>query len=389
MKIAICHTQLSSVGGSERYIWFLLNRLLGDGHEIHYYCARQRDPLEHPRLHLHHVARARGVRSLKVMSFAHNSARQLSGDGPFDVIHGFSKTWFQDVYTDGSGLQSVYRDYLARDVGPCRRLMRRHAPYQHAVDLCERRRFKRGNFVKILTMSRFVKEQIQEAYGLDDSEVEVLYNGIDCGQFTPQGRAEERGCVRREISIPPEAFVVLFIGSDYARKNLALMLRALALLGGTPDTHLMICGRDNHEAAFRRRAEERNLGSRCHFLGMQKDVKRFLSAADLLVLPSYYDVFGMVALEAMACGVPPIVSSAAGASEIISTGEDGAVLTELEDPAQLAGHIRSFQDREHLANASARARQTALEYDWANHMRRLYAVYEHVAATKHAGAPGR
>jgi len=382
LRIAINHTQFSSVGGSERYIYFLVKRLLNDGHEVHYFCSRCRDDFRHPGLVFHDVPRVRGVRFLKVLSFARHSADRLRRAGPFDVVHGFSKTYYQDVYTDGSGLQSVYRDHTYGEAPALRGWLGRRSPYQFAVDYCERKRFTRGNFTKIVTMSRFVKEQIGEAYGLSDAEVEVLYNGIDTDEFSPERCRPFRDSTRDELDIPPEACVVLFVGSDYARKNLATLIQAAALLKDVEGLRFVVCGRDRREEQYVEQAKALGVRDRFSFRGLQSQITKYFGAADVFVLPSHYDVFGMVVLEAMASGVAPIVSAPAGASEVVESGKSGAILSNPTDASELARHLRDYQDVAVRTNAGEAARAAALRYSWDEHMKRLYEIYADVARTR-------
>lgn len=382
MRVAINHTQFSSVGGSERYIYFLVKNLLADGHEVHYFCSRRREELDHERLQFYHVPMVRGVRYLKVLSFARNSSRTIQKEGPFDVIHGFSKTYHQDVYTDGSGTQAVYRDYVFRNSSRFGKSLYRLSPYQLAVDHCERKRFARGNFTKILTMSRLVKDQVQTTYGLTDNEIDVLYNGIDCDEFSPAQTDAHRDAIRRSLNVDDNAIVVLFVGSDYERKNLRTLLRAASKLSSAPEFHFFICGRDSHENRYRSLASGLGVTNRVHFLGLQKDIKKFFGAADVLVLPTYYDVFGMVVLEAMASGVPPIVSSKAGACEIIEPEVNGLILQAPEDADELANHLLALRPTDKREAMGIHARQDALAFSWQEHMRQLYRVYEQVIASK-------
>ena len=382
LRIAINHTQFSSVGGSERYIHYLVQRLLKDGHEVHYFCSRCRDDFRHPRLIFHSVPRVRGVRFLKVLSFARHSAKRLRQAGPFDVVHGFSKTYLQDVYTDGSGLQSVYRDQMYGETSALKGWFGRRSPYQFAVDYCERKRFTRGNFSKILTMSRFVQEQIRDAYGLSEDEVEVLYNGIDTEEFSPQRCRPLRESTREELDIHPEDCVVLFVGSDYARKNLATLIEAAALLRDVEPLRFVICGRDRREEQYVEQAKALGVRDRFLFCGLQASITKYFGAADVFVLPSHYDVFGMVVLEAMASGVPPIVSAPAGASEIVEPGASGAILSDPKDASELARQLRHYQDVAVRTKAGEAARAAALRYSWDEHMKRLYEIYADVARTR-------
>ena len=110
--IAITHTRFAYTGGVEKYIYSLVERLLDAGHEVRYYASRW-EPYEHPRLRFCRVPLVRYPPSLRVLSFNH-FARRLVRRQPCDLIHGFTKTDCQDIYTDGSG---TLDEYLVRWCG--------------------------------------------------------------------------------------------------------------------------------------------------------------------------------------------------------------------------------------------------------------------------------
>ena len=160
--------------------------------------------------------------------------------------------------------------------------------------------------------------------------------------------------------------MLAFVGSDYARKGLDLLIDALALLERAPAARplaLAVIGRDRREAAWQRRAARRGVAQRLRFLGFRRDVASLLAGSDGLVLPSYFDAFGNVVAEAMACGTPVIASARCGGSEWIREGENGFVLAR-QDAALLAQQLRALLAIGELAPLRAAARRQAEGYAW-------------------------
>jgi glycosyltransferase involved in cell wall biosynthesis len=119
------------------------------------------------------------------------------------------------------------------------------------------------------------------------------------------------------------------------------------------------------------------------FHGPSPAIERFFGAADAFVLPTRFDIFGQVVLEAMAAGVPPVVSAAAGAAECVRDGETGYVLEDSRDARKLAEHMRALASDDALrARLAARAVEHAKTYSWDRHFARVLQIYEDVARTK-------
>lgn len=112
-------------------------------------------------------------------------------------------------------------------------------------------------------------------------------------------------------------------------------------------------------------------------------IERFYAAADAFLFPSAYDAFGMVVTEAMASGVPVIVSAAAGASEIVRHGESGFVLDSAEDSAMVGAHLSAWsRDRASLDCMGAAAREAVLPYTWDAIAEQTMAVYVRAAGRR-------
>jgi UDP-glucose:(heptosyl)LPS alpha-1,3-glucosyltransferase len=391
MKIAITHTRYTRIGGVEGYIRDLVARLLDSGHEVHYFCQWW-DKDADARIRFHKIPNPwKPIRFLKVRSYDRAVAR-LVRRGDWDVVHGFSKSSEQDVYTDGSGTLEDYQAYSLDAAGsPLARALKRVSLHQREVAAIERRRFTRGNFQKIIAMSRLAARQIQTRYGLTDGEVEVVYNGVDLARFRPELRQENGRAFREQLGIGPEEVVFLLVGNDYRRKGVETAIEAVKLLAHdlSFEGHFRLCvvGKERHarEQEFIRKAQDSGVGELVKFHGPSPAIERFFSVADAFVLPTRFDIFGQVVLEAMASGVPPIVSAAAGASECVRDGETGFVLEDSRDARELADRMRLIaMDAALRKRLAERARADAQTYSWDRHFARIVEVYDEVARTKRA-----
>lgn len=388
-KIALTHTRFSYTGGIEKYIYSLVERLLEAGHEVHYFATKW-EPYEHERLHFHRVPMVRFLHTLRVLTFNSNCNKLLAKD-EYDIIHGFTKTTQQDVYTDGSGCLEEYIDATHWERSPGWRRWYRKTPHQRAIQAMESGRFQRDAILKIVPMAQFVADQILAHYDVDPARVEVIYNGVELEHFHPSNRQKLGAPFRREHGIAENTPVLLFVGNDWRRKGLDVVLEALAKLAGAGNTtpELLVAGHDNHPEHYQALAQKLGLGDRVHWLGRVREIRVPFAASDLFVFPSRYDVFGNVGLEALASGVPGLLSARAGVSEILDGGPGGARLEDPHDSEELARRMEEFLGAGDMDTRRAAARKNAERYSWDDHFDRLLEVYEEVLAEKRSGAASR
>ena len=396
LRIAMNHTRLADSGGVEAYIFRLVHALLARGHAVDYFCARVDRPIEHPAFRTFAVPQPRRPTSLRVALFARRSARAIarsSREAPYDVVQGFGRTWYQTVYRDGSGCHADYKEaYLDRvKRRGWRRTHYRLFPTDRAVQAIERWRYVARPPRVVVAISRLVREQILRRYRMAPERVRVLYNGIDLERHHPRLAEAGRGellsalfgdAARGHGGPAPRALV--FVGSDFGRKGLDLLIDALAELES--DASLAKCryavavvGRDHREERWRERAARRGIGARLRFLGYRDDVPSLLAGSDGLVLPSWFDAFGNVVAEALACGAPVVASVSCGGAEWIRDGENGFLVTR-QEPACLARALRTLLLRDESGPLREMARRTALAYPWDAHVDALLALYREAAS---------
>ena len=379
MRIALTHPRASDVGGVERQAHSVAQALLDAGHEVHFFCQRA-DVSVDPRIAVHRISSPlRPVRWFKVWWFDRACARAVAAHGRFDLVHGFGKTSQQDVYYDGSGCLADFQSWSIDGAiaSAWRRRLRRASPHQRVVARIERARYTRGNYRRILAISELVRQQILTRYGLPPGDVETLYPGVDLVRFAPDPAAREH--TRRVLGVERDAPLVAFLGSDYRRKGVDTLIAALARL---PGAHAFVIGgeRADRRAAFEGEARSAGLATRIHWLGVQPDPQRWLAAADVMLFPTRFDAFGSAVLEALACGVPAVVSRRAGAAELVTEGKTGAVLDAPGDGAAWAAAARPFLEPARRDELRSLARSDAERHPWSRHAQRVLEVYAEIWA---------
>jgi glycosyltransferase involved in cell wall biosynthesis len=145
---------------------------------------------------------------------------------------------------------------------------------------------------------------------------------------------------------------------------------------------LFVVGRDNPET-FRAALSKGNLGEGVRFLAPRADVEFFYAAADLYAGPSLEDTFALPAAEAMACGLPVIISGRAGAATFVSHGISGLVLADPTDAKELSAMIRDLYEHEELRRRMGeRAAEAVRPYTWERSAKEMQAVFDEILSRK-------
>ena len=245
-------------------------------------------------------------------------------------------------------------------MGPFRALD--YALYGRFTKWLDRRYMADQNRV-IVAVSQSVKNDLVELFDLELGAVHTVPNGVDPERFHPRNIERFRRELRTELHIGPTEPVALFVGNAWGRKGLQTALDAIAR-PGLEDMRLVVVGTGN-SAPFMKRRPDR-VSRRVTFVGsLTSDVERYYAMADLFLLPTLYEPFGLVVLEAIATGIPAIVSASAGVSELLQDGVDSLLLKDPTDADEIAGYIRLLIDAPDLAHRLATdGRRTAERLDW-------------------------
>jgi glycogen(starch) synthase len=236
---------------------------------------------------------------------------------------------------------------------------------------------------RVIACSAYMREQIADIFGVADQRITVIPNGIDPLDL-PQPDPVELVRLRGEFAAPDERLVLL-IGRLVYEKGFQLALEAMPkVIEAAPGTRFLVAGSGTHEEELKRQAEELGLMEHGTFLGwIGDDVLHTLYAiADLTVVPSIYEPFGLVALEAMASGCPCIVADTGGLREVVPHEEAGLRFAARDPEALAEVAIRVLSDPELEARLIAEAKEHVLRFDWGDVAAQTAAVYAELVGAK-------
>ncbi len=233
---------------------------------------------------------------------------------------------------------------------------------------------------RVIACSQYMSEQVVDVFGVGEGRVSVIPNGIDPGDLPAQD-PDDLARLRAEFAAPDQRLVLL-IGRLVYEKGFQLALEAMPrVIEEAPGTRFLVAGSGTHEQELRRQAEELGLMEHGTFLGWIGDdvLHSLYRIADLTVVPSIYEPFGLVALEAMASGCPCIVADTGGLREVVPHEEAG-LRFRAHDPDALAEvAVRVLCDDELGRRLVAEAYEHVRRFDWADVAEQTAAVYAELA----------
>jgi glycosyltransferase involved in cell wall biosynthesis len=297
------------------------------------------------------------------IDFRHR-AQQALATLPADLVVGFG---VESPPPDVAVVQSVHAAWLSVggsvhtpivDVpAGARRLLPRH---QVLLGL-ERSYFHDPRLRRVLACSAATADEVTEQYGLPADRVGVMTNAFDPAEFNRDVQAAHRPRLRAELGLADEV-VALFVANELHRKGFATLLEAVAQVH---DHRLRIelVGRAAPHA-YADLIAELGLERRVRWNGPQSEVAPWYAIGDLFVLPTAYEPFGNVIVEALACGLPVITSRTAGASIAVHPGVDGWLLDDPTDAAELAAAIQHAVAPGTLERWSAHAGEGLDAFTW-------------------------
>jgi UDP-glucose:(heptosyl)LPS alpha-1,3-glucosyltransferase len=326
MKIALIRKRYSDFGGAERYVAELARCLISRGHEVHIYAESWSNDQG---VQFHRVPRVPGPNFIQILGFAHNTCRMMQQER-YDIIHSFERTYHQDVYRAGDG---CHREWLkVRSQGDP--FLKRHTyllnPLHQAILTIEKKLYSDPRLKLVIANSERVKNEIVRHYHLSPEKIHVIYNGITASLLNPVRRTE----LPPHFRIQKGERIILFVGSGFERKNLATLIKAVGFISD-PSVNLWVVGKDA-PGFYRRLAHRLGVERQIMFFGPQVDPIPYYTHAHAFVLPSIYEPFGQACLEASAFGLPVITSRACGFSELVHNGENGFIVENPLDYAEIA-----------------------------------------------------
>lgn len=338
MRVALSFPGCHRRGGVERVMLECANFLQARGHETHAYAIDWDHESLHPQVVQHNIAVRAHAYIPRLFGYLQQSRREIQQLKPAPhVTGGFGieappggVVWMQSVHRAWLEISGQQRTWKGR--------LRQRLNLSHPVILSLEKSCLGGRrYKQVVALSAQVKSDIMRFYGVPSEDIHIIPNGYTPAEFNVRDSLGRRGAMRSELGYGDADRVVVFVANELERKGFAPLLRAIGSLND-PRLHLLAVGRLN-ATTYAAEIEQLGMRSRVRFTGPTSEVARYYSAADLFALPTQYEAWGLVIVEAMACGLPVLTSRLAGAAIAVEEGRTGALLDNPQDAQEIASKL--------------------------------------------------
>jgi UDP-glucose:(heptosyl)LPS alpha-1,3-glucosyltransferase len=368
IKIAVVVPKYGLVGGGEHFASEITERLAcNENYEIHVFANRWLQ--KSPRIQFHKVPYIYFPRFLRPLFFAWYANWLIKRIG-FDLIHTHHWIFKADIFSmhgipHVGWIKSVRKGSLTL--------------YDRAFSYVEKKAIQNNKSAKFLSVSSIALQAYKKEYGALTENWEIVHPGVDVERFSTPDKTACRLEIRKRYGINETDTLMLFVGMNFEVKGLNTIIAALAKAhNASPegDFKLLVVGRGN-ENKYRRIAQSLGVEDRVIFAGTQtKGLERIYRAADVFIMLSTFDTFGMVVLEAMAAGLPVIVSSNVGAKDLVANDLNGYVLENPMDSDGAAQKITTLVDPKKRKIMIEAAINIAIQHDWKKLTEKISSLYK-------------
>jgi UDP-glucose:(heptosyl)LPS alpha-1,3-glucosyltransferase len=354
-RVVLLKSGLDRLGGAEKYTWQLAKAFRDQGAEVTLLTSGE---IKTSPFKTYSCSLNTPLSFLKVKRFDKFCMQTLKTLSP-DAVFGLDRNRFQTHLRASNGVHAAYLQKRHEQAPLWKSLSLDINPLHRVLLQIEKQAFEHPDLQVLFTNSSMVREEILNYYTVDPTKIQVVHNGVEWHEMEAdfleaQARKQERSS---------SAFELLFIGHNYQRKGLSNLLEGLALLPHR-DFHLSVIGKEKNPAKFQELAKKLGLEKQVTFLGSKKEIRPFYQMADALAIPSFYDPFANVTVEALAMGLHVISSRFNGGAEVL-TPESGTIIEELTSPESMALALQRAMD---LSRNALQIRNSISHLDFSRQM---------------------
>jgi UDP-glucose:(heptosyl)LPS alpha-1,3-glucosyltransferase len=324
----------------------------------------------------------------KMIFFALRHRKMVKGKD-FDVILGFGNTLYMNVYQSHGGVHrfSTFRKVYA-EPNRILRLLKRLLIFLSLKDKVrhwiESAPFRLNPRPTIIAISQMVRSDMASFYGINEKEIELIYNGVDTEKYNPNTRERMRGPMRRQLGISDDHIAFLFISYDLRKKGIVPLIKATAELkkSDVGNLKVLVVG-ERPSRSVLKLVSRLGLEDIVLFIGPTTNTQEYYANCDAFVLPTYYDACSLVVLEALCCGLPVITTAFNGAAGIITDGKDGYVISHPPAFTELAQRMKMLMSQERREAMSQAASATGEKYSVKKNHREMMTVFARLIESGH------
>jgi UDP-glucose:(heptosyl)LPS alpha-1,3-glucosyltransferase len=349
MRVALSFPRCNRRGGIERVIYECARYLSERGHEVTVFANRY-EP-SGAAVSYHHVPMPRTLKMLKPLAFHRACTAEMLED-QFDVHGAFGVDCpAGGVYWAGAVHAAWLEKAKAlRSTWSLAAWKQRLNPVHSMVLRLEEQHCSPGGYRRIIAMTEEMKSDLHRHYDVPAKDVELVPGGYSPEEFNLGRTRELRDPVRRELGFAADDRVILFVANELQRKGYPSLLRAVDAMNDER-LKILVAGRIAPSPH-----------PRVKYIGSISNVARCYAAADVFALPTRYEAWGLVIIEALASGLPVLTSRLAGASVAVREGASGNLLEVPTDEGEIVTKLRPLIEGQH--SSPEEIETSVAEYTW-------------------------
>lgn len=372
-KVAVVIPKYGLIGGAEQFASELTGRLYSSmKYDFHVYANRWEKSAA--QITFHRTPIISFPKYLTTPSFAYFAGSKIN-KGNFSLVHSHERIFAADIFT----MHGIPHRYWIHNIR--RKQMNL---FDRATAWVEKKLVYEGNCKKFVAVSNLTKDIFLQEYKIEPDKVSVINPGIDLNDYAVQDKDSIRNSIRKELGFNISDPVILFASMNFEIKGLDDIFLSLAKLKAQNRKFKLIVAGKGDEKKYTSLAEQAKIASDVIFTGpvcKEKLIKLYL-AGDLYVMLSKFDTFGMVVLEAMAAGLPVIISSNVGAKDIVQEDKNGFVVSNTSDTDYTAAKIAMLLDENICRRMASSALQTAKQNTWDEVTKKYSDIYGNLLGQK-------
>ncbi len=372
-KIAVVIPKYGLVGGAEQFAAQLTDELSSRQTAAFQVFANAWQADSHV-AEFHKIPIVSFPKFMTTISFAWFAKRQLQRQD-FSLVHSHERIFGADLYT----MHGVPHRYWVRNIR-----QKTLSLYDRATAWVEKKLVYEGGCRKFIAVSNLTRDIFLQEYPVDPERVAVIHPGVHLPDGNRRNKEETRLAVRSELSIAPDAPVIIFASMNFEIKGLDDIIRTLAHLRRQRVVYKLIVAGKGNVKKYQKMAAKEGIADSVFFTGVVAKAKLIdlYSASDLYLMLSKFDTFGMVVLEAMAGGLPVMISNRVGAKDLVREGENGFVIDHSSDYDYTASRLKLLLDESIRRKMSAAAFQTASLNTWDRVAAKYSDLYQEILDAK-------
>jgi UDP-glucose:(heptosyl)LPS alpha-1,3-glucosyltransferase len=374
VRVAVIREDFGLLGGAEKFAYELTRRIAACSNvDVHLLANKWTDPPDG--IVAHKIPILPFPRWLRPVSFAWFVQRAVTRGG-YDIVHSHDRVFSFDFLTH----HGLPHELWIREVRK-----KRLSLFDRATAWVEKAGIQASEDALILPVSRFSRDGLKRCFAIPDRRFRLIYPAISLDRFHELDRLECRRKIRRKYNIEDADTLLLFVGMNFENKGLERVLKGMSAFtaGGRdhPRLKLLVVGKGDIKR-YQQTAGELGVDRRVVFTGAVLPVEPIFMAADIFVLLSHMEPFGIVVLEAMAAGLPVLVSETVGAADVLTHGEEGFILSEKNLESDMCHALSALMDDAVRENMAEHSRDTVKAHDWDERAAQVLTLYREQLRSK-------